>query len=481
MRCYVSQVQRWNRWLLLVITGAACVIACLLFWPPTLNVPRMLPPFAPDQPRQSPQPAPESSPALDHSQLRHDGLKGKPTLPTAAHPRNATASNVPQTKANASNVPQTKANTSNVPQTKANASNVPQTKANTSNVPQTKANTSNVPQTKATASDDHQTKGEIIVTQKTMDYSGNVIREVPPKEGGRFLIFECVSESHSLCGGWADRQEGLVMVFLLAYLTKRRYGIRMNTPCEVTKFVIPNEYNWIVPEAQLKGKSTRVISAIDRTSFSAEMPTVDFNAKYKEDVVVLRTNRDLLSQIRANPHYRDVLPSWAKQARPEFFRDVWHTLMKPAADLQHRLEKFLQSLNYFSRTRPLVGVHMRTGGSKHFNDVIMKGRSNSTGALWDFIQPFVSNGSDVFVATDNPDVLKSSAARFGSRHHDAAAVLRHTDRQRSDPVLLSRVLLSRVLLSRVLLSRVLLSKVLLSRVLLSRVLLSRVLLSRLAD
>ncbi|KAL8558347.1 hypothetical protein ACOMHN_012911 [Nucella lapillus] len=324
----------------------------------------MLPPFAPDQPRHSSQHAHESSPALDHSQLRHDGLKGKPTLPTAAHPRKANASNVPQTKANTSNVPQTKANTSNVPQTKANTSNVPQTKANTSNVPQTKANTSNVPQTKANtsnvpqtkantsnvpqtkantsnvpqtkantsnvpqtkanasnvpqtkanASDDHQTKGEIIVTQKTMDYSGNVIREVPPKEGGRFLIFECVSKN--LCGGWADRQEGMVTVFLLAYLTKRRYGIRMNTPCEVTKFVIPNEYNWIVPEAQLKGKSTRLISAIDRTSFSAEMPTVDFNAKYTEDVVILRTNRDLLNQIRANPHYRDVLPSWAKQARP---------------------------------------------------------------------------------------------------------------------------------------------------------------------
>ncbi|KAL8558348.1 hypothetical protein ACOMHN_012912 [Nucella lapillus] len=107
--------------------------------------------------------------------------------------------------------------------------------------------------------------------------------------------------------------------------------------------------------------------------------------------------------------------------------------MKPTADLQQRLEKFLQSLNYFSRTRPLVGVHMRTGGSKYFKDIEMKGRSKSTGPLWDFIQPYVSNGSDVFVASDNPDVLKSSAARFGSRHHDAAAVLRHIDQQRSDP------------------------------------------------
>ncbi|KAL8617840.1 hypothetical protein ACOMHN_040188 [Nucella lapillus] len=264
-----------------------------------------------------------------------------------------------------------------------------------------------------------------------MDYNGNAIREVPPKEGGRFLIFECTSSS--ICGGWADRQEGLVTVFLLAYLTKRRYGIRMNTPCEITKFIIPNEYNWIVPEAELKGKSTRVISAIDRSSFSAEMPTVDFNAKYTEDVVVLRTNRDLLREIRANPHYRDVLPSWAKQARPEFFRDVWHTLMKPAADLQQRLGKFLQSLHYFSRTRPLVGVHARIGGSKYFRDANLGDRLKDIGALWDFIQPHVSNGSDLFVATDNPDVLKSSAARFGSRHHDAAAVLRHVDRQRSDP------------------------------------------------
>ncbi|XP_076452443.1 uncharacterized protein LOC143288061 [Babylonia areolata] len=274
----------------------------------------------------------------------------------------------------------------------------------------------------------------LVVQTEITGYDGHVLSDLPPTEGSRFLIFECVA-SGGLCGGWADRQEGLVTVFLLARLSGRRFGIRMNTPCDLTRFLLPNHYDWTVKDAEIQGRSSRHVFGIDKSDFSRGMPDMDFNARYPEDVVILQTNRDLLADITANPHYRDVLPAWARQPRPQFFRDVWRTLMKPAPRLQQRLQSFLLSIHYFNRTRPLVGVHVRTGGSRHFTDGNLGDKLSRIGQLWDFVQPYVGNGSDVFVASDNPEVRQSSAAKFGPRHRDTQAVLRHIDRQRSDPVI----------------------------------------------
>ncbi|XP_076452233.1 uncharacterized protein LOC143287878 [Babylonia areolata] len=278
----------------------------------------------------------------------------------------------------------------------------------------------------------------------------HILPAAPPQHGDKFLIFECVP-GQGLCGGWADRQRGMATVFLLAQLTHRRFGIRMSTPCDLNTFVVPNHYNWTVPDSEILGKPTRRIHAIDFSSFSREISTLDFNARYPEDVVFLQTNVDLLKDLKTNPHYRDVLPPWARQPRPCFFRDVWRTLMKPAPPVLQRMESFLQSVRPFNRTRPLVGVHVRTGGSANFSDKHLGDRLSHLNVLWDFVQRYVKNGSDVFVATDNPEVSQSSKARFGPHHHDTAAVLRHIDRQRSDPAIctaLRDAILDQMILTR---------------------------------
>ncbi|XP_076438916.1 uncharacterized protein LOC143277862 isoform X2 [Babylonia areolata] len=283
-------------------------------------------------------------------------------------------------------------------------------------------------------------------------YSGNAARNTPPTRANRFLIFACVPKQ-TLCGGLADRQIGLVTAFLLAYLSHRRFGIHMDTPCDLSRILLPNSYNWIVPEADIRGKSTRHVYAIDANDFAKAMPTMDFNARYQEDVVFLHTNNDLLEQIAANPHYRHVLPVWARQPRPAFFRDVLSTLMRPSPHLQQWLHNVLSSLHYFhtARRHPILGVHVRSWRSKDFADTRRGDGLSRIDLLWDFVQTYVQNGSDVFVATDNPLVRQASAARFGPRHHDSEAVLRHIDLQRSDPAIcraLEGAVLDQLVLSR---------------------------------
>ena len=185
---------------------------------------------------------------------------------------------------------------------------------------------------------------------------------------GKFLIYKC-GRSNSLCGGWADRQKGMVSAFLLALVTNRRFGITMTTPCDVRKFYLPSEYNWIIQDKEIEGKTRRTVRSIDSASpFRKDLFSMDFNARYPEDVIFLTTNNEHSKAITANPLYQKSLPVWARQPLPAFFRDAWRILMKPSPLLQRRLDSFLHSLHFVTRTRPLVGLHVRVGKSASLKD-----------------------------------------------------------------------------------------------------------------
>ncbi|XP_076449382.1 uncharacterized protein LOC143285834 [Babylonia areolata] len=267
-------------------------------------------------------------------------------------------------------------------------------------------------------------------THMPVPSSGRLRDNTSQKLKDKFLIWECTSR-RTLCGGWSDRQRGIVFVFLLANLTNRRFGIRMSSPCDLRTFFLPNEYNWTVSNKEMNGASKRHIIIRNDKSFPQLMSVSDFNEIHPEDAIFLNTNMDPIDEVKSNPHYRDILPPWAKQSKTDVFRQVWGMLMKLAPDKQQRLDSFLQSVHYFNRSHPLVGVHVRTRRNAEFLDAPSKYKPIDS--LWDFIQPYMQNGSDVFVATDNLQVRKASLTKFGSHHHDTGAVLRHIDRQRGDP------------------------------------------------
>jgi hypothetical protein len=41
---------------------------------------------------------------------------------------------------------------------------------------------------------------------------------------------------------------------MLALVTGRRFGLNMTVPCDVVNFFRPNQYDWILPEADIAGK-----------------------------------------------------------------------------------------------------------------------------------------------------------------------------------------------------------------------------------
>lgn len=248
----------------------------------------------------------------------------------------------------------------------------------------------------------------------------------------KYLIYLC--DRGKPCGGWGDRQRGVVNAFLLAHVTSRTFGLNMSLPCDVINLYVPNAVSWNISEDEIRGKSHLTINSIDDLSFHEILRWIDFNAAYTEDVIFLRTNIEHFWAIRSNPHFEPLLPKWAKRSRFVFFRESWNLLVKPADHLQRHLDDVLHECHFYERTQPLVCVHVRVGVSKsNPRDSESRNDVRELGSLWTFLDSYVRNGSHVFMATDSLEVRHLSRARLGSFHHDAGGTILHVDKQRTDP------------------------------------------------
>lgn len=248
------------------------------------------------------------------------------------------------------------------------------------------------------------------------------------REGSKYLIYLC--DSRKPCGGWGDRQRGIVNTYLLANVTSRRFGINMTFPCDVRQFFQPKDVNWTISEAEVAGKSVRIIDAVDSGTFQHVLLTIDFNEVYPEDVVFLRTNVEHYWPIRSNVFYKKLLPPWAQHGRPEMFRRGWSILMNPTKHMQDHVHYVLQECSFFNKTSPFVCAHVRIGISKsNPRDSEKRNDIMSLGALWEFVGKYIKNGSHFFLATDSSDVREHSRKMFHAAHHDAGGRILHVDKQ----------------------------------------------------
>ena len=247
----------------------------------------------------------------------------------------------------------------------------------------------------------------------------------------RYLIYLC--DVMWSCGGWADRQKGIVSVYLLSLATGRKFGVMMTKPCNVTQFYTPRDVNWIIPKSEVKGKSFVVLQDMDnRERLFRRLKTMDFNKEYPQDVVYIRTNTaTYLYGIRYSIVYSRLLPGWVRwNTLPVVFAKAWTSLMRPSQSIQHRLDDYLNSVGFPNRTHPFVCSHVRIGKSENIrNDFSVMTNVSDLPELWGFLDGYVKNGSLVFLATDNYRVRDLTRHRFGSNVSDTGGTIIHVERQ----------------------------------------------------
>jgi len=247
----------------------------------------------------------------------------------------------------------------------------------------------------------------------------------------RYLIYLC--DVMWSCGGWADRQKGIVSVYLLSLVTGRKFGVMMTKPCNVTQFYTPRDVNWIIPKSEVKDKSFAALQDMDnRQRLFRRLKTMDFNKEYPQDVVYIRTNTAAyLHGIRYSIVYSRLLPGWVRwNTLPVVFAKAWTSLMRPSQSIQHRLDDYLNSVGFPNRTHAFVCSHVRIGKSENIrNDFSVMTNVSDLPELWGFLDRYVKNGSLVFLATDNYRVRDMTRHRFGGNVSDTGGTIIHVERQ----------------------------------------------------
>ncbi|XP_041364534.1 uncharacterized protein LOC121379918 [Gigantopelta aegis] len=240
--------------------------------------------------------------------------------------------------------------------------------------------------------------------------------------GKKYLIYSCLFDKP--CSGWADRQRAIISGFLLAQITNRTFGIILTSPCDLKKFFVPNEYNWVVDENELVGLSTATPSG----SSLGNIGVLDFDKAYTEDLVYFQTKRDMLLAIKKNPLHAKSIPQWAKYSKPVAFKNGWNILMKRTPQFDKKFQKLMSGVPRHSQ---FVCAHVRLAKNP---TIPMETRVINTYPsvkyLWAFLDTRYPNASRIFVATDSFDVREWARQHFKDKEMDTGLTILHIEKQK---------------------------------------------------
>ena len=243
----------------------------------------------------------------------------------------------------------------------------------------------------------------------------------------KFLVYRC--DSTKPCGGWADRQKGIVTTFLMALLTNRKFVIDVTHPCKLEEFLMPNVYNWMLCKNFLKNVPQRNISSfsfIERYKFNKEIKNFDFEGKWTTKVVVIRFNSYGINGIREHKKARERLRWILNMTNEEVIHTVLNTLFKHKDRL---INDIIHFYNNNIEGRKLVCCHIRKGGNPSIpRDNKFGSKSPNETVIFDFLKQYdQSSEHAIYIAADS-DKVKESARRNFTSYINVNRTIVHVDR-----------------------------------------------------
>ncbi|ESP02160.1 hypothetical protein LOTGIDRAFT_157314 [Lottia gigantea] len=250
----------------------------------------------------------------------------------------------------------------------------------------------------------------------------------------KYLVYLCDEKRD--CGGWGDRQRGMVSLFLLSLVWKRTFKILISSPCDIKPYYKPTkEYNWIFTDDELKklkAKTKRTLAFI-----SNDIPLLNLNMNNSEiaEVLYVKTNCYSYSNIAEN--YTQFLPDYLRNKnRATIFRETWNRFMIPTEKITGQVSKIMSTgkinLDAKKSGKELICAHLRIGRSKYLPHDYTGIPLTAVPDVWDFIDHHFHKKSRIFVATDNLDVRQSAMSKYGRRYIGSYAYTMNPDKMRSN-------------------------------------------------
>jgi hypothetical protein len=182
------------------------------------------------------------------------------------------------------------------------------------------------------------------------------------------------------CNGWGDRIRGMMSVYILALLTRRRFMIDMENPCRLSQFLRPNIVNWTYSRSELtlsQNRSLLVIYAMDyhhasHRKIKNDVSLKNFTAEWEPyDDIRITTNAYLVKRALTNPLLKG---SWLMGELPpkmvgdtKLFPLLFELLFKPTETLIRAAETVLL-LPY----KMLFCLHIREGSNpNHYHGSVV--------------------------------------------------------------------------------------------------------------
>ena len=235
------------------------------------------------------------------------------------------------------------------------------------------------------------------------------------------MVYSC----RSWCNGWGDRIRGIMSVYILALLTRRRFMIDMNIPCPLARFLKPNIVNWTFTDSKLPSgkKRTRLVIAdmLPNNKGNDRLISIisskDFVSEWESyDDVWITTHGYFVTRALRNPL---VNSSWLIGQLPltmatdkTLFALFFELLFMPTKTLVQSVDRILR-LPYDR----LVCLHIRKG--RNPSNPIDAGfplRKNITKTMIAFLDKMTGNVTgkvtQIFVTSDSDAAIKEVGQHF---------------------------------------------------------------------
>ncbi|XP_050396505.2 uncharacterized protein LOC126815028 isoform X2 [Patella vulgata] len=264
----------------------------------------------------------------------------------------------------------------------------------------------------------------------------------------KYVFYVC--DGGNLCGGFGDRQKGIVAAYLISLMMERKFGVWFTKPCNLNTMFDPNIVQWNINPDTLKTRSSKKIVAIDGYSaqLREKLKSMDLNKEYKEDVLYFSLNLEFVRFIKENKLYKKQLGWMDQLSVSEVYKIVWERLFKLKPDLQKRIEPFQQLK---TKGLKVVGAQIRMGRNPSVpTDSEIRNNINNIQILWNFYKKYNDSSKyRIFITTDSENVRLKAKELFPAVFMDIAGKIVHVERSSGSDVCegFKKVILDQVVLS----------------------------------
>lgn len=245
-----------------------------------------------------------------------------------------------------------------------------------------------------------------------------------------FIVFRCLK--WPMCGGYGDRQKGIISTFLIAMLLNRTFVIIHKDPCELSEFLTPNLYDWtqcIEYILSVPVKNTTNIWSVGNYKFRNSIQNKNFTDMFRDQVVFIHTNVIMIKEICARPSAPYTLPWAVGKPIAEISGIVLRLLFRPNALLENKIRTFVKEV---PSSRQLICSHIRMGKNPTIPLDDKRPWTINLTVIFKFLGRFEnSSKSTIYVASDSKNVRRFAKGNFSCAITVNDPII-HIDRYKED-------------------------------------------------